>query len=274
LFSNKCAFVIIYYFAGKNNTIIDMERTLQLDCNNTLLLSEIESTNTYIKQLVDKGLAKDGMVVQAKQQSAGRGQQNNSWLSQNDKDLLFSGLLMPKKQITISPFLLNMAISLGVRNYIQSLLPHKNIFIKWSNDILVDKEKIAGLLIENTWQGNGISASVIGIGININGTIDKQKLPNATSVLAHNHKKSSIDIKDCMTYINKELETVESDTNIILNNYNRHLYKRNEVVQLLINGVACEGQIVEVLENGLISVSINNQIHSYEYGLLKIPYSR
>jgi BirA family transcriptional regulator, biotin operon repressor / biotin---[acetyl-CoA-carboxylase] ligase len=273
LFSNKCAFIIIYYFAGKNNTIIDMERALQLDCNNTLLLSEIDSTNTYIKQQVDKGLAMDGMLVQARQQSSGKGQQSNSWISQNGKDLLFSGLFMPKKHINISPFLINMAISIGVRNYVAALLPAKNIYIKWSNDILVEKEKIAGILIENTWQGNGINTSIIGIGININSIIDKQLLPHATSIIAHKHTETPLNIIDCLEHINGALQILKTDTRQILRQYNSHLYKRNKISALIIDTKIFEGEIIEVLENGHISVLIGNNTYNYEYGSLKIPYS-
>jgi BirA family biotin operon repressor/biotin-[acetyl-CoA-carboxylase] ligase len=39
--------------------------------------------------------------------------------------------------------------------------------IKWPNDVLVNRKKLAGILTESDWVGNELSAVIIGIGINV-----------------------------------------------------------------------------------------------------------
>lgn len=53
--------------------------------------------------------------------------------------------------------------------------------IKWPNDILSEKKKICGILIENTLKQQQIQSSIIGVGLNVNQThfID---LPKASSL--------------------------------------------------------------------------------------------
>ena len=53
--------------------------------------------------------------------------------------------------------------------------------VKWPNDVYVGKNKICGILIENALTGNGLAASVIGIGLNINQR-EFPQLANATSL--------------------------------------------------------------------------------------------
>ena len=54
--------------------------------------------------------------------------------------------------------------------------------VKWPNDILADKDKIAGILIENIIRGVGIRQSVIGIGLNVNQQNFPKSIGNATSL--------------------------------------------------------------------------------------------
>jgi BirA family biotin operon repressor/biotin-[acetyl-CoA-carboxylase] ligase len=56
-----------------------------------------------------------------------------------------------------------------------------DIKIKWPNDILVNKKKIAGVLIENNISSSSIASTVAGIGINVN-QVDFDGLENATSL--------------------------------------------------------------------------------------------
>ncbi|MFB6306595.1 MAG: biotin--[acetyl-CoA-carboxylase] ligase, partial [Flavobacteriales bacterium] len=64
-------------------------------------------------------------------------------------------------------FLLSKCVSLGIIDCLNNLVENKKNLIKWPNDILIDNEKAAGILIENVWNGNEIKHSLTGIGLNV-----------------------------------------------------------------------------------------------------------
>lgn len=114
-------------------------------------------------------------------QTAGRGQRGNKWHSTKALNLTFSILL---KDVQLAPHLqhyISMISALAVADYIKS----KGIEarIKWPNDIYVGDRKICGMLIENILGSDNLSASIIGIGINLNQLEFDSVLFNPTSLL-------------------------------------------------------------------------------------------
>ena len=75
-----------------------------------------------------------------------------------------------------TPPVFNMAVALSFRASLERLRPHHaaeaKLQIKWPNDILITQEgssrKCAGILVENVWRGASWSATVVGLGVNIN----------------------------------------------------------------------------------------------------------
>ena len=64
-------------------------------------------------------------------------------------------------------FVLNIIASLAVKETIAELT-QSEVSIKWPNDIIINKKKLAGILINNVISSDNITHSVIGIGMNIN----------------------------------------------------------------------------------------------------------
>ncbi|MCX6351388.1 MAG: biotin--[acetyl-CoA-carboxylase] ligase [Bacteroidetes bacterium] len=131
-------------------------------------LQEVGSTNTYLKELIASKDLSEGSAITASHQSEGRGQLGAEWNAEPDSNITTSILYHPKFLLAEEQFLLSRAVALGVREFIQKLLPDELVQIKWPNDIRVLGKKISGILIENSLAGNFLSTSVIGIGININ----------------------------------------------------------------------------------------------------------
>lgn len=165
---------------------------MSLFIGTTLLeFAELASTNTYATELLSKIKPNEGTVIVAQQQTAGRGQFGSNWASVAGLNLTFSLILYPNFILPAAQFSFNQAIALGIsdavstclRVYQKSNAPQNTVAIKWSNDILINEKKVAGVLIENSLSANKILNSVVGIGININQT-DFRDLPNATSLAA------------------------------------------------------------------------------------------
>ena len=127
----------------------------------------IASTNDLAKELIQNQQAEEGIVVWADEQTNGRGQQGTTWESQSAQNVLCSLVLQPSFLSIEQQVYLNMAIALALCEAIQTFVPQK-VAIKWPNDIYVEERKVAGILIENTLQGNTLKYAIIGFGINTN----------------------------------------------------------------------------------------------------------
>ena len=74
------------------------------------------------------------------------------------------------KKITIdSSTMINKVFGISIKDTLSYFVKQK-IHLKWPNDVLVERQKIAGVLIENQWKGNNLFSSIIGVGLNVNQT--------------------------------------------------------------------------------------------------------
>ena len=126
----------------------------------------VDSTNTYAHQLISEGLSEDALVY-CSEQTAGRGQRGNTWVSKAGDGIYCSFVLFHKNAFVRDQFVFNMLIAVAVGSYLASK-GIKNAKIKWPNDLLVGQKKIAGLLIENSLKGEKIAVSIVGVGLNLN----------------------------------------------------------------------------------------------------------
>jgi BirA family biotin operon repressor/biotin-[acetyl-CoA-carboxylase] ligase len=132
-----------------------------------LSLTVVDSTNAYLQRELTSGILREGLVVNAKQQTNGKGQKGTQWFSLMGQNILMSVLLYPAFLEPDKQFYLSMAMALGATDFVQELLPGKKVQIKWPNDILVEGKKVGGILIENSIQGNVLKNSIVGIGMNV-----------------------------------------------------------------------------------------------------------
>ena len=137
---------------------------------------EIASTQEYCKQKMGEG---QNLFVVAKRQTKGHGTKGRSFSSE-DGGLYFSMLLHPEGLLASEAFTVMARTATAVCKSLEALgLSPK---IKWPNDIHLDGKKVCGILIENRLQGKYLSASLIGVGVNINNTLPKELSEIACSV--------------------------------------------------------------------------------------------
>ena len=130
-------------------------------------LPSCHSTNTVAIDLIRTQKGVNGLIVITNEQTAGRGQQGNSWLSAANLNLTFSVIFFPTCYFIADSFYLNSISSLAVSETLKQFLPlDKQVTVKWPNDIYIGNKKVSGILIENTTRGNKINSVVMGIGIN------------------------------------------------------------------------------------------------------------
>lgn len=125
----------------------------------------IGSTNTEALAWADEG-AMDGSLVVADEQTRGRGRFDRRWITRPGSSLAFSLILHPSQEEIARLPLFAPLCGLAVRDAIASIL-NLDARIKWPNDVLLERKKCCGILVEAAWQGAALNSIILGIGINI-----------------------------------------------------------------------------------------------------------
>jgi BirA family biotin operon repressor/biotin-[acetyl-CoA-carboxylase] ligase len=150
-------------------------------------LDSVDSTNKYAADLVAQDKASHGTVILAREQTAGRGQRGRTWKSAKGLDIATSVVLCPHWLNADRQFILAQAAALAVHDVVAEAMRTavdkrgEQVRIKWPNDVLIDRRKVAGILIQNELSGVKVATSIIGIGINVNSSELDADL-NATSL--------------------------------------------------------------------------------------------
>ncbi len=116
----------------------------------------VDSTNSVAARMAESG-AREGTVVVAVNQTAGRGRKGRGWYSSMDASLVFSVILRPSRRGETLTALLALSALKIIDGYCEGAM------IKWPNDIWIGGRKIAGILAES--KGESV---VLGMGLDIN----------------------------------------------------------------------------------------------------------
>jgi BirA family biotin operon repressor/biotin-[acetyl-CoA-carboxylase] ligase len=122
----------------------------------------VPSTMDVAASLVAEG-APHGVVVAAREQTAGRGRRGATWESPPGAGLYFSFIARPTAQ---QVSLVTLAAGVGVCEAVAKATGLEPL-LKWPNDLLVGRRKLAGILAEGHAIGSSEPAIVIGVGVNV-----------------------------------------------------------------------------------------------------------
>jgi BirA family transcriptional regulator, biotin operon repressor / biotin---[acetyl-CoA-carboxylase] ligase len=232
----------------------------------------LPSTNSYAASLLKNDKLTEGAIIYTNYQSEGRGQPGNKWESEENKNLLISIVLFPSMISPEDQFLLSMAVSLGIYDFLNRYI--SAISIKWPNDIYVNNDKIAGILIENSIMGDQIENTIAGIGININQTRFLSDAPNPVSLSMITG--TQYDLSVCLNQLAADLDNrykqiLSEDFSLIRSDYYSLLYRLNEWCEFKdISGIFT-GRISEIAENGSLRIEKENGIIN-EYSFKEIDF--
>jgi BirA family transcriptional regulator, biotin operon repressor / biotin---[acetyl-CoA-carboxylase] ligase len=138
-----------------------------------LVYDRTDSTNERAAELAGSPAA-DGLVILARQQTAGRGQHGRSWQCPPGSGVLLSILIHPSPELRRAAILTGWA-AVSVCETIRYATQLQSQ-IKWPNDVLLDGRKVCGILSELRITDCRLRmednpprwAAIVGIGLNVN----------------------------------------------------------------------------------------------------------
>jgi BirA family biotin operon repressor/biotin-[acetyl-CoA-carboxylase] ligase len=232
---------------------------------NFLFLDDIGSTNEYAKKLLKEKKIQEGAVITSKFQKKGKGQMDVNWESEYGKNLLMSLLVSPDIPV-VSQFNISMCISLALHDFASSYFP-KQVKNKWPNDLLIKKEKIAGILIQNIVSNNLIRHSIIGIGLNVNQIIFAKYSLKATSfknLLGEDYDIHKLQKELLYCVRNRYLKLKQLKFDKIRKEYTESLFALNRWMNYKVEGKKIKAKLVGIDKIGKILLEFENgRINSF-----------
>ena len=174
----------------------------------------IDSTQSQAMKMVNES-KKEGTIIIAEKQTGGRGRSGRQWISPKG-GIWFSIILHPKFDIsntTLFPIASSLALSIAIQKTCKI-----STELKWPNDLTIKGKKLAGMLIDASFESNKIENLVLGVGINFNVNVKEiekvlKKTPNFYGVSSLNDQKNKTSQIELIQSFLLELEKVYEELN-------------------------------------------------------------
>ncbi len=172
---------------------------------------------------------REGDVVWADFQTAGRGQRGHEWHSRKGENLTFSVVL----ELLFVPITEQFSVSEVVALSLVDMLAEYGVEakIKWTNDIYVGDKKLVGILIEHSLASTSLRRTIVGVGINVNQTEFDPSIPNPVSMAQLlDRELNSEEVLQCfLRHLQRNYELLrEGGAEVLHERYNALLYRKDE----------------------------------------------
>lgn len=206
--------------------------------------------------------ARDGTLIIADEQTAGKGRSGRHWVTPPKEAIAFSLILRPK----LAPELISqvtLVMGLAVAHAINSLY-RIGAGIKWPNDVVVKGKKLCGILTEMSAEIDAVHYIVIGVGINANLTWFPEEIRSiATSLKLETGK--DVNRAELIARVMEEFEQLygvfESSGNLseLREAYNDACMNQGRPVRVLDPKGAYTGIARGINEHGALLVELEDQ---------------
>ena len=205
-----------------------------------------------------------GAIIIAEKQTGGKGRSGRKWISPKG-GIWLSVILHPKFDISITT-LFPIASSLALSYAIEKICKI-NPELKWPNDLTIKGKKVAGMLVDASFESNRIENLVLGVGINFKIDVKKiekmlKKTPNYYGVASLNKDGDAIALVQCfLLELEKmyELLNTKQTTKIIAEWTKRSSTIGKEVEIDTVNG-KIKGKASKIDEDGGLLVKDKGKI--------------
>lgn len=164
------------------------------------VLDSVDSTNAEALRAVDRGQPAPFLVL-AERQVSGRGRRGRKWVSPFAENIYYSLVLRidgGMRQLEGLSLVVGLAVIQALR---EQGVP--GLGLKWPNDVLVGRKKIAGILLELVGDPADVCHVVLGVGINVNMQSADEVDQQWTSLLLESRKRC--DRNDIVAGLSRQL---------------------------------------------------------------------
>ena len=227
------------------------------------------STNSYTMELLSQSDTPDWTVVTTDYQPEGKGQRGRSWLSEPAKNLLCSIVIRPNLQVR-EQYLLAMAVSLAISDLLSTYGIASSI--KWPNDVLVERHKVAGILIENQLKGSGLDVSIVGIGLNLNQLQFERFDWPATSLALEVGKTVDPEkvLESLVALLKVRVYQIHTDRQQLFADHASILFGHSQEVEFSFQGAPMHGRIIAVEADGGLRLEVDGEERIFYNGEIKL----
>lgn len=215
------------------------------------------STNSLLAEMAE---SPEGTVVYTERQTAGRGRQGRTWIS--DSSLTFSLLLRPPATALVQtlPIVVGIAIAEAVKGLRGDAL---GVSLKWPNDVLLFGGKLAGILCE---MHDG--AVVVGIGLNVNSA---PSIPDMKTAALTDGTGGKFERRDVLNVVLAQIgerygQWLEDGFTPFIGRFNAMDALRGRRLMIVNYGEPTEGVADGVNEDGSLRLATANGIESIYSG--------
>ncbi|HLR22346.1 MAG TPA: biotin--[acetyl-CoA-carboxylase] ligase [Pseudogracilibacillus sp.] len=232
--------------------------------------TSMPSTQALAHDLARNG-AKHGTVIIADEQTTGKGRMGRTWFSKKGKAISMSMILRPN----LLPYLTPQLTLLTATVVAEVLQQHtgSTVQIKWPNDILINGQKMTGILTEMQAEQDQVQYVIIGVGININHTA--KDLPDLSEYQATSLYMATQQKWDIIPIIQQILRTFEEKYamflkdgfNPVKQSWESYGFRMNETLQITSGKETFNAVFLGIAEDGaLLAKRLNGNIESIYSG--------
>jgi len=227
----------------------------------------VDSTQNQALKMVDE-LNNEGTIIIAEQQTGGRGRSGRKWISPKG-GIWFSIILHPKFDIsntTLFPIASSLALSYAIEKTCNI-----ETELKWPNDLTIKGKKLAGMLVDASFESNKIENLVLGVGINFNVNtkeIEKilKKTPNYYGVSSLNGQKNKTNPIELIQSFLLELEKMyeklnNNQTKKIIAEWTKRSSTIGKKIEINGNNGKIEGIATKIDYDGGLIITNNKKIN-------------
>jgi BirA family biotin operon repressor/biotin-[acetyl-CoA-carboxylase] ligase len=224
-----------------------------------IYLDSVDSTQVYARDYLKQNKSSSSLdkivMISAEKQTKGIGREDRKWHSPESN--LFLTFIIPMQKpdwtlLTSLPFVTSVSISHTLEFFGCATA------VKWVNDVLIEKSKVAGILIESIQEADEVHI-LIGIGINVNMSKEDCELVDQSATSMKIVKGKSID-KNLVLEVLKTtlLKNIKSfnDTGFgkeyFMNLYNEKLAFKSKMVKIESKGQVTEGRLKGINSDGFL----------------------